>query len=537
MSRHLLQSSVPTPVNPSKLEIILRHYFNKTFLIDGFCNGFSIQFEGPNLNYELPNHKSASDKQEFLLQKIAEEISLGRCAGPFEKPPFTNFRISPLGLVPKREHGAYRIIHDLSLPAGISVNSGISDEYSTVQYETFDHVIALVIKSGQGALLAKCDILDAFRIVPVRPEDYHLLGFKIGNQYYYSKTLPMGCRVSCNLFEQLSNSLQWAMQNVYKFSDISHILDDFIFVGPPNNYECMRGVRAFIAMTNFVGIPLKQSKTVLPTTCTIIHGIEVDTITMTAKIPADKITRAINLISLLCQRDIVKLRDVQKIVGLLNFMCKCIKPGRAFLRRLWDLTSGINNFDKNQFVKLTLAAKQDLESWLLFLQSFNGVTLICSPSDIEHTLHIFTDASKTFGFGCVFQNKWFSGLWEDQIKQFNILILEFIPIVIAVHLFSDNLKNHSVLLHTDNEALMYILNNQTSKCKITMCLVRKLVVKALINNITFKAVHVRSQDNTICDLLSRFKVPTAKRLAPYLDSTPQMVPPGLHPCFLLQEHL
>ena len=39
---------------------------------------------------------------------------MGRLAGPFDVNPFRNFRISPLGLIPKKELGAFRLIHDLS---------------------------------------------------------------------------------------------------------------------------------------------------------------------------------------------------------------------------------------------------------------------------------------------------------------------------------------------------------------------------------------------------------------------------------------
>ena len=35
------------------------------------------------------------------------------------------------------------------------------------------------------------------------------------------------------------------------------------------------------------------------------------------------------------------LRDLQSLVGLLNFATAVVLPGRAFLRRLFDLTRGI----------------------------------------------------------------------------------------------------------------------------------------------------------------------------------------------------
>ena len=61
---------------------------------------------------------------------------------------------------------------------GLSQLSCIPSEYTSVQY----HTVALAIKKiegvGKPCFLAKTDIKSAFRIVPVHPSDYELLGFK-----------------------------------------------------------------------------------------------------------------------------------------------------------------------------------------------------------------------------------------------------------------------------------------------------------------------------------------------------------------------
>ena len=530
-----IYSNLPTPIQVNKLALILRDYPNKHFLISGFTNGFSLMYDGPPLQYEIPNNKSAKENETLVLEKINKEIHLGRIAGPFIAPPLPDFRVSPLGLIPKKEPGSFRLIHDLSQPQLESVNSYIEDANATVKYETLDCIVDLLCKFGTGALMAKCDILEAFRIIPIRQQDHNLLGMKLGDKYYYDKVLPMGCRISCNLFEKFSTAMQWAVKNIYKFTNMSHILDDFIFVGPPDSFECMRGLQSFIQLAKFVGIPLKQEKTVLPTTCAIVHGIEIDTLTMTARIPKDKIIKAQALITNIKESSWVKLREVQKITGLLNFCCKCIRPGRAFLRRMWDLTSVSDNIQrKNHLVKLTACAKQDLNAWLIFLTQFNGVCLISNSVFPQATLDLYTDASKTVGHGAVLGTQWFYGTWGTSLKQYNIVILELIPIVIALHVFANRLRNQYLTIHTDNMALVYIINNQTSKCRQTMHLVRKLVLQALKLNVFIHAKHVRSLDNTLCDLLSRFKLKEAKEIAPQLDNLPVQIPAELAPCLLLQ---
>jgi hypothetical protein len=46
-------------------------------------------------------------------EKLAKEISQGRIAGPFHELPFVNMHIIPIGVVPKKEVGQYRLIHNL----------------------------------------------------------------------------------------------------------------------------------------------------------------------------------------------------------------------------------------------------------------------------------------------------------------------------------------------------------------------------------------------------------------------------------------
>lgn len=202
-------------------------------LINGFRQGFKLGTVGEISNKLPKNHKSALENPTQVDAKLAIESLRGRIAGPFQSPPFVNMVFSPLGLVPKGDTGKFRLIHDLSYPKGHSVNSLIPLENSTVQYEGLDQVIKLVKRFGKGAMMAKTDIEDAFRIICLHPSEYHLLGFSWNNLFYYDKCLPMGASSSCQIFKSFSCGLQWIMENKYQASGMSHILDDFLFVGPP----------------------------------------------------------------------------------------------------------------------------------------------------------------------------------------------------------------------------------------------------------------------------------------------------------------
>ena len=132
-----------------------------------------------------------------------------RIAGPFDQPPFESLWVSPLGLVP----GEYRMIHHLSFPRGQSVNDRISVEYSHVQYARIDDAIKLIKEVGQGCYLANADIKSTFRIIPIRPEDYPLLGMTSQGKCYFDKCMPTGCSSACHTFESFITALEWIAQN------------------------------------------------------------------------------------------------------------------------------------------------------------------------------------------------------------------------------------------------------------------------------------------------------------------------------------
>ena len=65
----------------------------------------------------------------------------------------------------------------------------------------------------KGAELGKIDIKQAFRLLIVNPTDFDLLGILFEGKYWVDKNLPMGCSISCSLFEKFATFLHWVVQS------------------------------------------------------------------------------------------------------------------------------------------------------------------------------------------------------------------------------------------------------------------------------------------------------------------------------------
>ena len=183
--------------------------------------------------------------------KLQKELGAGQLARPFSSPPFQNFRVSPLGLVPKKQLGEFRMIHHLSFPKGTSLNDGIPDVETSVRYATVDDAIMLRKLAGLGCFLAKTDIKNAFRIIPINPADYHLLGIKWRKLYCYDRAMPTGCSSSCRTFEAFSTAVEWIAQEKLLIDKLLNLLDDFLIIS--STYDvCKAHLALLIRLCDFL---------------------------------------------------------------------------------------------------------------------------------------------------------------------------------------------------------------------------------------------------------------------------------------------
>ena len=518
--------TITTPVRHNKLEYYLHGYDDtlKSYLVSGFKFGFHINsFNRTNMVSCKANLKSASSLPKIIDDKIGKEVDLGRISGPFDSSPFSQYIVSPLGLREKKAPGEYRVIHDLSFPYDdTSVNSSIPREFATIKYASISDAARHLVQFGRYAFMAKSDIKSAFRIIPINPNDRHLLGFKWNNKFYFDNCLPMGCSSSCQIFESFSTALHWIISQALPHVGIVHVLDDFLFI--TDSYDtCLSALNCFTDLCKDIGVPLAPEKTVGPDQILPFLGIQLDSVEMAASLPEDKVIKFLSLIETFLTSKSVTLSQMQSLCGMLNFACGIIAPGRAFSRRLYDLTIGVT---KSYFrIKITKSVKDDLLVWKQFLLSRNSKTLfldyIWQSNDV---LELFTDAASTIGYGGYFGNEWFAGLWSDNCLRMNIAILELYPICLALHLWSYKLTNKCLLIHTDNMSVVSIINTSTSKEPSIMKLVRRLVLLCMRSNILIKAEHILGSLNLTSDLLSRDQVSKAKQIRPTLEVDPVVVP-------------
>ena len=521
------KTAVDTPVSPARLASLLEGYINKDYIIRGITEGFMLHFQGQQQPLSSRNSYSVTQNSQIVKQKLQTELALGRIAGPFSKPPFPNFKSSPLALREKSTPGKYRLLHNLSYPYdSSSVNHNIPRTQSSVQYQNIQDAISLLQQHAPSAFMTKTDIADAFRIIPVHPSQYHLLGFSFEGSFYYEKMLSMGAATSCRIFEDFSDALVWILQTKYNISSVVKVLDDFLFIHQDRD-TCQQYLQTFLELASYLGVPIAHHKTEGPSNLITFLGIQLDSINMEARLPPEKLSAYSQEIVHLSSAPTTTLRTLKSIIGKLTFTTSVIPSGRAFLRRLHNLTIGHTN--PNATITLGPSSKLDLNMWATFLDQHNGRTFISPLSQVtSQEIALCADASKT-GFGATYGKSWIQGYWPQSWQKLHISFLELYPIYITIAMFAHKLRHSSINFFSDNMGVVQIINKQSSKCNYIMQVLRPLVLILLHYNITLRSSHIPGIQNILCDAISRQQV-TPSLLRQYgAHQLPTPIPQHLRP--------
>ncbi|CAC5362511.1 unnamed protein product [Mytilus coruscus] len=250
--------------------------------------------------------------------------------------PISTLRTSPIGLVNKSD-GSFRLIMHLSFPNGCNVNDFFNSNETSVRYTSFDEVIDMMSSLGKGARLGVQDIKSAFRLLPISPGDFDLLGIYFDGNVYVDKSLPFVCSIGCALFEKFSSFLQWLVVSSAGKRAVKHYLDDFIFGGSAISDDCLVLMKIFTELCNELGVPIAEDKTIHPTTRLTFLGFEKDTVDMVVRIPVATLIKLRSQLQPMTIKRKIKFKDFESLLGLLAFCSRAVPSSRAFLRRFYDV--------------------------------------------------------------------------------------------------------------------------------------------------------------------------------------------------------
>lgn len=401
-----------------------------------------------------------------LLTKGAIECASG--------PGFT----SPLFVIPKKTGDLRPVLNLRAL-----------NQFLPVQHfkmETIQHVCHLI---NPKDYLTSMDLSDAFLHVPIHPSSRRYLQFQWRNQLYQFKVLPFGLSLAPLVFTKvLRPLLRWARRKGIR---ISAYLDDLLIAAATKELS-IEATKMVQLKLKSLGFLIKEAKSSLTPSQTIQHlGFEIDTVSMTLKIPGPKIRDVRREASKLFNKGTCTVRQLSSFIGKAIAMTAAVFPARLKVQHLTAakihaLKSG-SSWEES--ISLPPAATEELMWWRTHLQQWNGLSWIVSNPQVD----IYTDASDS-GWGVVINNRSYSGSWTPKLQPRHINYKELMTAFIAlkrpevkgrtVNIISDNITTIAYINHfggTRSPQLMELATSLWTWCLKTGTRIRTTYVPSAFN--------------------------------------------------------
>ena len=328
--------------------------------------------------------------------------------------------------------------------------------------------------------------------------------------------------------------------------DLVNYLDDFLFIALMKMI-CNSQIKTFLEVCAAIHFPISPEKTFWATTYIVFLGMLIDTVTQTVSIPVEKIERTIQLLDKILDKKGAKckvtLKQLQKLCGFLNFLCRSIVPRRAFTRRLYAYTASPKTGKKllpPHHIRVNNEMRRDMMTWKQFLlkpQAYCHPFIDFSKTLVATEIGMFSDASRSdaLGFGAICNSSWMYGMWRwdpELMKKYkpSIAFLELYAVTTGILCWIHRFRNQRIIFFCDNQAAVEMINQNSFNCQFCMILIRMIVLKSMTENVRIFARYIPSKENYFSDLLSRDKLVEFRRSGAHkFDREPMAIPEALWP--------
>ena len=335
-----------------------------------------------------------------------------------------------------------------------------------------------------------------------------------------------GVRTGPYYFNLISNFIQEIMSEYYDIR-LMNYLDDFLVIGG-DLLSCQSAQLTVIEFIRFLGFHISWRKVTPPAKVVQYLGIVIDSELMELRIPREKLERVRALLDKYSKTSFINSKDLESLTGLLAHCSQCVKGGRTFCRRLYDLYKYMVNKGMKR-ARISDIVREDLKWWRSFAMCFNGVSAINNelyPDDI------YTDASKK-GFGAYMGHDWLAGTWEidsstmpnpptdhghitspptiDIYNEDNINELELWAVLSALVRWQYLFKGKTVNVYTDNMQVFHNILSGRSSNVTNMSWIREIFWICALMNVSLIPNYVPTKENVVADTLSRLPYPSVRR--------------------------
>ena len=277
-------------------------------------------------------------------------------------------------------------------------------------------------------------------------------------------------------------------------------VDDFI--GAEYYSLAFKAHASLIHMMSSIGVDRSAKKSVPPTQIIEFVGTLFNTIDMTIGITPARRSEIMKELEGWRWKTVVTRRDLECLIGKLQFLSNCVRSGCLFVSRLLNEMKGMQ---RGVWYDVTEEARKDILWWYSFLPQFKGTSVMWMLNCAEMDAEMSVDACLV-GAGGLCENTYYRLRFPKHIlaKKHSIVHLEMWAVIIAIRAWGDLLRGKYITIRSDNEAVTAIINTGRSFDVRLQKQLRELVWWLAKYDMNLRSVHLPGKLNRIPDLLSRW---------------------------------
>jgi hypothetical protein len=500
-------------------------------------HGASYSFLGDRfLSYDCPIPAEWFLYEPQLVAARETELLAGWRSGVFSRPPFFNFRSSPVKGAEKFFSKKIRHVNHQSYPYdGSSVNASIVK--GELRLVTFPYASRLLSFLGTGTLMFSFDVKAAYKQVELALEDLHLNGELTPEGYSFSTRPCFGCRQSGFIWEDIGQALEFIIRHHSHpegFEDallfLIRYVDDFLCFVPPMTSVTLQLQFAarWIARIKHIcsTLAIEIGKWTAPAPKLVWLGLGLDGDEMRSFIPIKRLTFLIDECTAWSTRTgSCSKKELQSLHGHLQFAANVIRCGRFFTGRIIKAIHATAGS-----IVLNDGIRADIAWWVKFLPIFPGFSLLRGVSwPLSECSFLSTDACK-WGGGAAYMGRWISWKWPSdvfarafRVKSENLAFLELQAIVQACATWAHLWSRRRITLYTDSLVCVTCFDNHYASDPHMQRLYRILYMICDLYHFDLRLVHLTSKENRKADLLSRNAIRTFLQEYPSSAPSPDTV--------------
>lgn len=347
----------------------------------------------------------------------------------------------------------------------------------------------------QDDWLIKIDLSQAYFHVPIAPSHRPFLRLSYMGEILQMTCLPFGLASAPKLFAAITC---WVAEILRKRGcRVLVYLDDFLLAHQDRTVLSLQAAEA-VEVLRALGWQINFKKSILvPTQNIEFLGLQWKTHENLRCLPIKKQQSIIRCVSKMIEQESCKLRQLQQLLGLLNFACMVVARGRLHCRHMQILIRKFQN-DPRRVIPISDAALKAMKWWIGAMDS--PAVPIHLPK-IQHFLS--TDASD-IGWGAQLNQTPIAGSWNKRQQRWHSNKKEMYAVLCAIKSNAQKLRGSHVLLQSDNRTLIaYIRKEGGTRSIGLLALTHQLLILLDQWEITLSAQYLPGRYNLIADRLSR----------------------------------